>query len=75
VEAHAHVEECILMNDVVVGAGAHLRRCSVDKQIVIAPGARVGWDLASDRKKFTVTESGIVVIPKGVPQTQEFWRA
>ena len=40
-----------------------------------AAGARVGSNLAADRKKFTVTESGIVVIPKGVPRGEEFWRA
>jgi glucose-1-phosphate adenylyltransferase len=74
VDAHAEVEECILMSDAVVGAGARLRRAIVDKKVVIPPGAHVGWDLQSDRRKFTVTECGIVVIPKGVPRTQEFWR-
>jgi glucose-1-phosphate adenylyltransferase len=75
VDAHAEVEECILMDDVSVGVGARVRRAIVDKKVVIPAGARVGWDLQSDRKKFTVTEGGIVVIPKGVPRTQEFWRA
>jgi len=75
VDAHAEVEECILMGNAAVGVGARLRRAIVDKNVVIPPGARVGWDLQSDRKKFTVTETGIVVIPKGVPRTQEFWRA
>jgi len=75
VEAHARVEESILMDDVTVGIGAHVRRAIVDKAVVIPPRARVGWDLAADRKKFTVTESGIVVIPKGVPRGEEFWRA
>jgi glucose-1-phosphate adenylyltransferase len=52
-----------------------VRRAIVDKAVVIPPQARVGSDLASDRKKFTVTDSGIVVIPKGVPRGEEFWRA
>jgi glucose-1-phosphate adenylyltransferase len=63
------------MDDVLVGAGARVRRAIVDKAVVIPPQARVGWDLAADRKKFTVTDSGIVVIPKGVPRGEEFWRA
>jgi glucose-1-phosphate adenylyltransferase len=75
VEAHARVEESILMDDVVIGAGAHVRRAIVDKAVVIPPQIRVGYDLASDRKKFTVTDSGIVVIPRGVPRGEEFWRA
>jgi glucose-1-phosphate adenylyltransferase len=75
VEAQAHVEESILMDNVTVGAFAHVRRAIVDKGVVIPPHARVGSDLAADRRKFTVTDSGIVVIPKGVPRGEEFWRA
>jgi glucose-1-phosphate adenylyltransferase len=32
----------------------------------IPPGTSIGYDLEEDRKRFHVTESGIVVIPKGM---------
>jgi glucose-1-phosphate adenylyltransferase len=59
------VEESILFEGVRVGEGAHLRRCIVDKHVTIPPGARVGHEPDSDRERFTVTENGIVVMPKG----------
>lgn len=75
VDAFAHVEDSILMDKVVIGEGARVRRAIIDKEVVVPPGAHVGYDHNADRRKFTVSESGIVVIPKGVPETQEFWRS
>ncbi len=75
VETWAHVEDSILMDQVFVGEGARVRRAIVDKGVVIPAGAHVGYDHSADRRKFTVTESGIVVIPKGVPMTEDFWRS
>ncbi len=42
-----------------------MRRAILDKGVNIPEGAMVGYDLEADRKRFTVTESGIVVIAKG----------
>lgn len=75
IQANANVAGSILMDEVVVGEGATVRHAIIDKKVVIPSGAQVGCDLTGDRKKFTVTESGIVVIPKGVPDGAEFWRA
>jgi glucose-1-phosphate adenylyltransferase len=33
--------------------------------VVIEPGARVGVDPEADRKRFTISAGGVVVIPKG----------
>jgi len=33
--------------------------------VEIAPGTVIGENLAYDRQRFTVSESGIIVIPKG----------
>jgi glucose-1-phosphate adenylyltransferase len=61
----AIVEDAILFGRVSVGAGAHLRRCIVDKDVVIPPGIRIGLDETADRERYTVSPSGVVVIPKG----------
>jgi glucose-1-phosphate adenylyltransferase len=34
--------------------------------VVIPPKTHIGYDQETDRKQFTVTESGIVVISKGM---------
>ena len=61
----ADVEETILMSGVVVGAGAIVKRAIIDKWVSIPPGAKIGVDLEEDRRRFTVTDSGIVVVPRG----------
>lgn len=59
------VEDCILMDNVLVKRGARLRRCIVDRYNIIEADSRLGYDLAEDRSRYTVTESGIVVLPEG----------
>ncbi len=60
----AHVTDSLLFPGVVVGAGARINRCIVDKNVAIPPGTRIGFDAASDAARFTVSDHGIVVIPK-----------
>lgn len=43
---------------------ARIRRAIIDKNVVIPEGYEVGFDPEGDRKKFTVTDTGIVVIAK-----------
>ena len=43
-----------------------IRRAIIDKHVEIPPNTTIGYDLEKDRKHFHVTESGIVVIPKGM---------
>jgi len=75
VRGGASVSESILMNGVTVGKGARVRRAIVDKNVVIPPGVRVGYDRTDDERKFVVTDRDIVVVPKGVPPTRDFWCA
>jgi len=74
VGAGSEIRESILMHEVRVGRQCRLRKVIVDKGVQIPDGAEVGYDAEFDRSRFTVTESGIVVIPKGVPPGEEFWR-
>jgi glucose-1-phosphate adenylyltransferase len=61
----AIVEDAILFGRVSVGEGAHLRRCIVEKDVSIPAGTRIGLDEVTDRDRYTVSETGVVVIPKG----------
>ncbi len=65
VEPGAVVEDCILMDNVVVKAGAHLRRVIVDRFNVIEAGSRIGLDRLADEARYKITETGIVVLPEG----------
>jgi len=66
VNSYANVDDSILFEDVNIGRHCKLRRVIVDKHVEIPSGATIGYDLEKDRRQFHVTESGIVVIPKGM---------
>lgn len=65
IHSFSQVTDCILMDGVDVGRHARIRRAIVDKDVVIPPFTEIGYDLAEDAKRFTVSEGGIVAIPKG----------
>jgi len=67
VEKGAMVEDSILFNNVTLEPGARLRRVIVDKNVTICSGITLGFDLEADKKKgCIVSESGIVVVPRGM---------
>ncbi|HXC62398.1 MAG TPA: glucose-1-phosphate adenylyltransferase [Nitrospiria bacterium] len=65
VDSGAVVEDSILFERVRVGCDARLRRCIIDKDVQIPPKETIGWDLERDRRRFTMSEGGVVVVPKG----------
>jgi glucose-1-phosphate adenylyltransferase len=65
INSFAEVEDAILMEHVEVGRYAKIRRAIIDKDVVIPRYAEIGYNLEEDRRRFHVTESGIVVVGKG----------
>jgi glucose-1-phosphate adenylyltransferase len=64
INSFSEVEESVLFENVQIGRHARLRRCIVDKDVEIPQGSEIGFNLDLDRKRFHVTDAGIVVIPK-----------
>lgn len=64
INSYAYVSDSVLNDNVDVGRRAKVRRAIIDKEARILPGARIGFDPEEDRRRFTVTPNGIVVIPK-----------
>jgi len=62
----ADVFQSILMENVEIGDRCRIRRAIIDKGVTIPAKTEIGYDQESDRKRFTVTESGLVVISKGM---------
>jgi glucose-1-phosphate adenylyltransferase len=70
VESGATVVDSVIFERVRIGPDAVVRRAILDKEVVIDAGATVGVNADADRAKgFTVTESGITVVGKGVHVT------
>jgi glucose-1-phosphate adenylyltransferase len=59
------VERSVLFDGVTVGRGCLVRNAIVDKNVHIPDGTEIGVNLDDDRARgFTVTDSGVVAVPK-----------
>jgi glucose-1-phosphate adenylyltransferase len=65
INSYCEVHDSILMEGVSVGRYAKIKRAIIDKDVVIPQGTVIGYDPQEDKKKFHLTESGIVVVAKG----------
>jgi len=66
VHAGAAVADSVILSGCDIGRDARLRRVLLDKNCKIEPGCVIGEDPVADRERFPfVTETGIVVMPKG----------
>ncbi|MDY6854499.1 MAG: glucose-1-phosphate adenylyltransferase [Thermodesulfobacteriota bacterium] len=66
INSYSTVVDSILMEGVHVGRDCRIRRAIIDKDINIPPGTEIGYDPEEDMKRFFVSNSGIVVIAKGM---------
>ena len=64
VNSYAKVVDSVLMNGVDVGRHARITKAIVDKDVRIPASFVVGEDPEEDKRRFTVTPSGVVVIPR-----------
>ena len=62
VHSGAVVEDSVIFDNCDIGRRARVRRAILDKNVRIPEDAEIGYDHASDREKYFVTPSGIVVI-------------
>jgi glucose-1-phosphate adenylyltransferase len=65
INSFSEVHDSIIMEGADIGRHAKVRRAIIDKDVKISQGAEVGYNPEEDKKKFTVSGSGIVVVPKG----------
>jgi glucose-1-phosphate adenylyltransferase len=65
INSYSHVEESILMDEVSIGRHARVRRAIIDKGVNVPAHAEIGFDPNEDRRRFHLSDEGIVVVQKG----------
>lgn len=69
VNSYTDIEGSILFSHVNVGRYSRIRRAIIDRHINLPERTEIGYDLEEDRKKYHVTDEGIVVV---VPERRMF---
>lgn len=68
IHSHCLIEDSIVMNRVEIQRGCQVRRAIVDKNVCVPSGTTIGYDPDEDRKRYFVTETGIVVVAREEPK-------
>jgi glucose-1-phosphate adenylyltransferase len=63
--SYSLVEDSIVMHGAEVARNAVVRRAILDKNVYVGEGVEIGVDPEADKRRFHVSDGGVVVIPKG----------
>ncbi|HUI43191.1 MAG TPA: glucose-1-phosphate adenylyltransferase [Terriglobia bacterium] len=69
VNSYTDVEGCIIFPHVDIGRYSRIRNAIIDRNIHLPEGTVIGFNPVEDRKRYHVTETGIVVV---VPEERVF---
>ena len=64
IHSWSEVRDSIIMDGVDIGRRCRIRRAIIDKNVRLPEGTVIGYDPEEDRKRFFVSPTGIVIIPK-----------
>ncbi|MDQ3347119.1 MAG: glucose-1-phosphate adenylyltransferase [Acidobacteriota bacterium] len=64
VHSFCDIDQSILMPGVRVGRHARIRRAIVDRDVFVPRGALIGYNDEEDRRRHTVSDSGIIVVTR-----------
>lgn len=62
VHSYSTVEDSVLLPNVEVGRNVVIKRAVIDSRCIIPEGMKIGVDLEEDRKRFYVSENGVVLV-------------
>ena len=65
IDDESQIINSVLFDGVKIGKNVTINKCIIDKGVIVPDGEVIGSDIKKDKQRFTVTESGIVVIPQG----------
>ena len=62
IESYSHVKDSVILPKVRIGKNCRITKAIIDKSCIIPDGTIIGEDLEADRKKYHVSDEGIVLV-------------
>jgi glucose-1-phosphate adenylyltransferase len=62
VHSYANIEDSVILPNVEIGRNVVLKKVVIDKGVRIPEGMQIGVNHDEDRKRFHVSEKGIVLV-------------
>ena len=62
VESRSTLKDCVVLPSVEIGRGCRITKAVIDKGCLIPDGTVIGEDHEADRKRFHVSEGGVVLV-------------
>lgn len=66
IETGSYVRKSVILPKVRIGKNCLIKNCVIDKGTVIPDGFQIGVDPEEDRRRFIVTDEGIVLVTPGM---------
>ena len=66
IETGSYVRKSVILPKVRIGKNCLIKNCVIDKGTVIPDGSQIGVDPEEDRRRFIVTDEGIVLVTPGM---------
>jgi glucose-1-phosphate adenylyltransferase len=64
IDNHCDIDETVILDNAVVGAGCRIRHAIIDCDCRIPPGTLIGYDRAEDARRFTLSPKGVVLVTR-----------
>src|SRR3989475_2234843 len=71
VNSYCGVENTIIFNHVNIGRYSRVRNAIIDRHVTLPERTEVGFDLEADRKRYTVTDSGVTIVVREESMLEE----
>lgn len=71
VNSYCEVDNSIFFNHVVIGRHSRVRNAIIDRHVNLPERTEIGYDLEADRKRYHVTDAGVVVVVREESMLEE----
>ena len=71
VNSYCEVENSIIFNHVNIGRHSRIRNAIIDRHVILPEHTEIGYDPISDRNRYQVTDSGIIIVVREESRLEE----